>query len=130
MKRLLFASAIGLSLSLAPAIAAQTSASGKADFSSAMMAVGSTKTEATDLKKLTKVADVQVVKVSGLAKGQDMTTWKNVVTKNQADIAALQAAINGNVALKAKLDAQKVKVTDVVAISVATNGTVIVYTNG
>jgi hypothetical protein len=65
--------------------------------------------------------------VSDLAKGNNMEAFDNAVSKNQADITSLQTAVGANTALKAKLDAQSVATSDIVAANVEADGSVTVY---
>jgi hypothetical protein len=67
------------------------------------------------------------VRVSDLAKGENMQALDKAISENQADVTSLQTAIDGNAALKAKLDEESVNSADVVAANVEADGSVTVY---
>ena len=106
-----------------------TTASTNADanFGSVISAIQAGKTNVGAIQGLTSVSNVKVVKVSELAKGNNMEALNNAVSKNQADITSLQTAVGANPALKAKLDAQSVVTSDIVAANVEADGSVTVY---
>jgi hypothetical protein len=98
-----------------------------ANFGSVVSAIQDGKTNISAIEGLKSVSDVKVVKVSELAKGNNMEALDNAVSKNQADITSLQTAVGANPALKAKLDAQSVVTSDIVAANVEADGSVTVY---
>ena len=106
-----------------------TTASTNADanFGSVISAIQAGKTNVGALQGLTTVSNVKVVKVNELARGNNMEAFNNAVSKNQADITSLQTTVGANTALKAKLDAQSVTTSDIVAANVEADGSVTVY---
>jgi hypothetical protein len=103
------------------------STGGDDNFGSVISAIQAGKTNIGAIEGLTSVSNVKVVKVSELAKGNNMEALDNGVSKNQADITSLQTAVGANPALKAKLDAQSVMASDIVAANVEADGSVTVY---
>jgi len=99
----------------------------KANFGTVMSSIKAGKTNVSAITGLTTVSKVNVVKVSDLAKGNNMQALDKAITDNQADITGLQTAINGNTALKAKLDAEQIQASSVVAADIAADGSVTVY---
>ena len=99
----------------------------KANFGTVMSSIKAGKTNVGAITGLTAVSKVNVVKVSDLAKGNNMQALDKAITDNQADITGLQTAISGNTALKAKLDAEQVQASSVVAADVEADGSVTVY---
>jgi hypothetical protein len=99
----------------------------KANFGTVMSSIKAGKTNVSAIGSLTTVNKVNVVRVSDLATGNNMQALDKVIADNQADITSLQAAISGNTALKAKLDAKSVQASSVVAANVEADGSVTVY---
>lgn len=99
----------------------------KANFGSVMSSIKAGKTNVSAITGLTAVNEVNVVKVSDLAQGNNMQALDKAISENQADITGLQTAISGNTALKAKLDAEQVQASSVVAADVEADGSVTVY---
>jgi len=99
----------------------------KANFGTVMSSIKAGKTNVGAITGLTTVNEVNVVRVSDLAKGNNMQALDKAITDNQADITSLQTAISGNTALKAKLDAESIQASNVVAADVAADGSVTVY---
>ena len=103
-------------------------ASDKANFGQVISSIQSNKVGPTQIEGMTQVNTVTVVKVSEIAKGENMTAFDNAVTKNEANIASLRTAMTSNTAVKSALDAQSVEVNAVVAADVGTDGVLTVYT--
>ncbi len=92
-----------------------------------MSSIKAGKTNVSAITGLTTVNKVNVIRVGDLAKGNNMQALDKAITDNQADIAGLQTAISSNTALKAKLDAESVQASSVVAANVEADGSVTVY---
>lgn len=99
----------------------------KANFGTVMSSIKAGKTNVGAITGLTTVNKVNVVKVSDLAKGNNMQALDKAIADNQTDITGLQTAISGNAALKAKLDAEQVQASSVVAANVEADGSVTVF---
>jgi hypothetical protein len=99
----------------------------KANFGTVMSSIKAGKTNVSAITGLTTVNKVNVVKVSDLAQGNNMQALDKAITDNQTDITGLQTAISGNAALKAKLDAEQVQASSVVAADVEADGSVTVF---
>jgi endonuclease/exonuclease/phosphatase family metal-dependent hydrolase len=99
----------------------------KANFGTVMSSIEAGKTNVSAITGLTAVNKVNVVKVGDLAKGNNMQALDKAITDNQTDITGLQTAISGNTALKAKLDAEQVQASSVVAADVEADGSVTVF---
>lgn len=97
------------------------------NFGRVISALNNSKSMASEVGGLTTVGTVEVVALTSLD-GNNQSALDNAMSRGQTDIDALHTAINGNVNLKAKLDAQGVVLDDIVAIDVAENGNVIIYT--
>jgi hypothetical protein len=103
------------------------STNAKANFGTVMSSIKAGKTNVSAITGLTAVNEVNVVKVSDLAQGNNMQALDKAIADSQADIDSLQAAISGNTALKAKLDAEQVQASSVVAADVEADGSVTVF---
>lgn len=99
----------------------------KANFGTVMSSIKAGKTNVDAIAALTTVNAVNVVPVADLAKGNNMQALDKAIADNQADITSLQTAVSGNAALKAKLDAESVPASSVVAANVEADGSVTVY---
>ncbi|MEP9387178.1 hypothetical protein [Mesorhizobium sp. KR9-304] len=99
----------------------------KANFGTVMSSIKAGKTNVSAITGLTMVNKVNVIRVGDLAKGNNMQALDKAITDNQADITGLQNAIGANAALKAKLDAESVEASSVVAANVEADGSVTVY---
>ena len=99
----------------------------KANFGTVMSSIKAGKTNVDAITALTTVNTVNVVRVDDLAKGNNMQALDKAVADNQADITSLQTAVSGNTALKAKLDAESVQASSVIAANVEADGSVTVY---
>lgn len=115
----------GTSTEVDPGATASTDA--KANFGTVMSSIRAGKTNIDAISALTTVNTVNVVRVSDLAKGENMQALDKAISENQADVTSLQTAIEGNAALKAKLDEESVNSADVVAANVEADGSVTVY---
>ena len=82
-----------------------------------------------DLTTFVATSTVNCVKVSTL-KGDasaDATALDNALTQNAAQVTGLKTSIEGNAALKAKLEASTCPIDDVVAITTEADGSFTVY---
>jgi hypothetical protein len=104
-----------------------TTAATEPTFDTVMSAIQASKTNVSTIGSLTTVNDVNVVRVGDLAQGNNMQALDQAVTEHQADITSLQSAITANTALKAKLDAEQVQASNVVAADVEADGSVTVF---
>ena len=145
MKRSIIASALLLATTFAlPALAEDTTATttgaqaqtdssttastdAKANFGTVMSSIKAGKTNVSAISSLTTVNKVNVIRVGELAKGNNMQALDKAIADNQADITGLQTAINSNTALKAKLDAESVQASGIVAANIEADGSVTVY---
>ncbi len=98
----------------------------KADLGTVMSSIQATNSNATAIQALTAVNRIDIVKVSDLAGAENMPALDKAVAENEADITGLQAAIMANSALKAKIDAESIDTSDIVAASIAPDGAVTV----
>lgn len=122
IKKTAMAVAIGATL-LAPAAFAAT----KANFGQVISSIQASKMKASSIKSVTEVKSVTVVKIADLAKGENMTALDNAVTKNDADIVALRAAMTSNTAVDTALQGAGVDVQTVVAADISSDNTLTVY---
>jgi hypothetical protein len=99
----------------------------KANFGTVMSSIKAGKTNVSAITGLATVNKVNVVKVGDLAKGNNIQALDKAIADNQTEITSLQTAISGNAALKAKLDAEQVQASNVVAANVEADGSVTVY---
>ena len=81
----------------------------------------------SDLSGITADADVSIVFVSSLEASGNAQALDNALEKNAGAMATLHASLESNAALKAKLDAEKIMIEDVVAVTTSTDGKVTVY---
>ena len=128
LKKTFAISGVIAALAIAPAMAASSSASSKANFGQAISAIQSSKNSASQIQGMTEVKSVNVVKVGDLAQGQNMTAFDNAVTKNDADITSLRTAIDSNTAVKTALTSAGVEASAVVAAEMSPDGGLTVYT--
>jgi predicted ATP-dependent Lon-type protease len=104
---------------------ATASTGGRADVRSVMSAIGSNWESSSTIKRATKVKAVDVIDVSDMA-GADGNLG-SAISKYQANIEELQAALQSNAALNSALEAKQVDVTQIVAASMDIGGTLTVY---
>jgi hypothetical protein len=81
----------------------------------------------TDVSSISADANVTIVAVSKIQGGGDLKALDNALSKNADAMSTLRASVSANAALKAKLDAEKISVDDVVAVTTAADGMVTVY---
>ena len=122
IKKLALAAVIGASMLSPVAYAA-----GTASFDQVMTSVKASKMGAEKIQGLTAVKSVNVVKISDIAQGQDMSQFDAAVTQNTADITALQTALTAKPEISKALTDANVQPTQVVAADVAMDGIVTVY---
>lgn len=100
-------------------------------FGSLISALNSTAATNDKLKAMTTIdaANIQVVNVEDLAKGQDVEALNAALTKNEADVATLRSTLGANQTITDALKAKNPDLTaaDVVATDVSADGKVIVY---
>jgi len=116
------------------------------NFGSLISAINSSSKHNDKIKSLTDVnaANVQLVNVDDLLKGNDVNALNNALEKNQADITALQTTLGGNSTINAAITATALPTTaaaatdstakaatltasDVVAADVTPEGKVVLY---
>jgi hypothetical protein len=120
--RMIIAAAAVTALSVSPVIAASN-----ANFGQVISSIQASKTEASEIQALTTVKNVNVVKVSDLAKGENMTALDQAVTKNEGDITSLRTAMTANTAVNTALTDAKVDVSTVVAADISGDGELTVF---
>jgi citrate lyase beta subunit len=81
----------------------------------------------TDVSSISADANVTIVFVSKVEGGGDLKALDNALSKNADATSTLRTSLSANAALKAKLDAEKIKIEDVVAVTTAADGKVTVY---
>src|SRR5687768_13200037 len=112
--KMIIAAAAVTALSVSPVIAASN-----ANFGQVISSIQASKTEASEIQALTTVKNVNVVNVSDLAKGENMTALDQAVTKNEGDISSLRTAMTANTAVNTALTDAKVDVSTVVAADIS-----------
>jgi hypothetical protein len=80
-----------------------------------------------DLSGVSADANVTFVKLSSLKVEGEANALDNALKKNAGAQTTLHASINANAALKAKLDAEKIAVDSVVAVTTIADGMLTVY---
>lgn len=80
-----------------------------------------------DLKGIGADAQISVVGLNSIKANGDPKALDNALEKNASTATSLQASINANADLKAKLESQGVDIADVVAITTAADGMLTVY---
>lgn len=116
----------GAELGTVPDIDPGTTASTNANFGSVISAIRADKVSPAEIESMTDVSNVNVVRVDELT-GADPQALQNALDEKQAQVDALQSAIDANSALSAQLDGQDVDSEDVVATEIAANGELTVY---
>jgi hypothetical protein len=100
-------------------------------FGSLMSAINSASANNNKLKAMTDIsaANVQLVNVDDVAKGNNTEALTNALKKNEADLTSLRATLGTNTALSGVLTANTTPLTaaDVVAADVSPDGKVVVY---
>jgi hypothetical protein len=104
-----------------------TASTGAADFDSLIASIKADSTNVGAISSLTTVGSVTVVRANDLAKGENMQALQQAIDENHAAVTDLQAAIAANPALKAKLDAQNIAASSIVAADVGQDGSLTVY---
>ena len=101
------------------------------NFGSLISAINSASAHNDKLKAMTDItaANVQLVNVEDLLKGNNAEALTNALKKNETDITALRTTLGANTALSGVMTANATPVTpaDVVAADVAADGKVVVY---
>lgn len=100
-------------------------------FGSLMSAINSASANNNKLKATTDIsaANVQLVNVDDVAKGNNTEALTNALKKNEADLTALRTTLGTNTALSGVLTANTPALTaaDVVVADVTPDGKVVVY---
>ena len=100
-------------------------------FGSLISAINSAAAQNSKIKALTEVsaANVQLVNVEDLLKGQNAEALTNALTKNEADVTALRTTLGANAGITGVLTANSVPLVaaDVVATDVGPDGKIVVY---
>ena len=104
-----------------------TASTGAADFATLIASIEADSTNVGAISSLTTIGSLKVVRAVDLAKGENMQALDKAISANQAAISGLQTAMTANPALKAKLDAQKVAVSSILAADVGPDGALTVY---
>jgi hypothetical protein len=106
--------------------AGSTSASADASMnaSGALSALGDSQGGIDAIGKVDANTNIQVVAVT------DADLSADAMSQHDSDIKKLQAAIAAQADLKAKLDAQSIDPSKVVAVDTAADGTLVLYTKG
>jgi hypothetical protein len=104
-----------------------TASTGVADFETLIASIEADSTNVGAISSLTTVGSLKVVRAVDLAKGENMDALEKAITDNQAAISGLQTAMTANRALKAKLDAQKVAASTILAADIEPDGSLTVY---
>jgi hypothetical protein len=73
------------------------------------------------------VSDVQVVDVDNVLNNNDVRAFNNALNRNSVDIDALQDFLNDNEVVVDALNNNDVDVSDVVAVDVLSDGTVVIF---
>ncbi len=103
------------------------STSSDANFGLLMSSLKSNVDTAAEVKAMTDVSNVKVVKVGDLAKGNNEVAVNNAISKNAEATTELQTAIEANSALKSELDQQSVDVSSIIAADVGADGQLTVF---
>ena len=80
-----------------------------------------------DLRGVTADANVTFVKLSTLKAEGNVNALDNALEKNADAMTSLHASITANAALKAKIEAEKFAIDDVVAVTTGADGMITVY---
>jgi len=103
----------------------------KPNFGSLISAINSSSAQSEKLKAMTEVtaANVELVNVEELLKGENVEALQNALKKNEADLTTLRTTLGANTGLSGVLTANATPLTsaDVVATDVSADGKVIVY---
>ena len=104
-----------------------TASTDTADFETLVTSIRADSTNVGAISALTTIGSLKVVRAVDLAKGDNMQALEKAISDNQAAISGLQAAMTANPAVKAKLDAQKVAASAILAADIAPDGSLTVY---
>ena len=104
-----------------------TASTGAADFETLIASIEADSTNVGAISSLTTIGSLEVVRAVDLAKGQNMQALDKAISDNRAAITDLQTAMAANPALKAKLDAQKIAVSAILAADIDPDGSLTVY---
>lgn len=112
---------------VAPDTATTGSTSNDMAVNSLLSAIADSRNSATALSAMKQVSKVKVVKLAEVAKGDDARTVANAVKDNKDERKGLQAAIQSNPALSAKLKSQHTDPSSVVAAKIEADGSVTIF---
>ena len=122
-KTTMFAAAVlAGSFAAAPAIAQDATA-----MSDLMTSMEASQTEAGEIKAMTEVKSVEVIKIGDIAKPEEASALDASVEAKAPAVEDIRGALNGNSAVSAKLAEQNVDVNTVVAANAEADGTLKVY---
>lgn len=110
----------------AGADASATAASG-ANFGDAVSSIRSSAKAAADFSAVTDAAQVEVVSLDTIAKGENEVAIENAVADNAKAVSDLQTALAGNTAITGALAEKGIPLDAVVAASLKADGGVTVY---
>jgi hypothetical protein len=97
--------------------------------SALLSAIAGAHGSATALSAMRKVAQLRVVRVRDIARGDDERTVANAVKDNAQDRKALQLAMRTNPVLSTRLKAKKTDPSQIVAARIEADGSVTVFTD-
>lgn len=101
------------------------------NFGSLIFALNSTAAHNDKLKAMTELtaANVQLVNVEDLLKGNNVEALTNALQKNETDVTALRTTLGANTTITSTLTTNTVPLTttDVIATDVGADGKVVVY---
>jgi hypothetical protein len=99
------------------------------DFGQLIASLNGLATTTTSIAAITTApANIEVVDVATLTEGANAEAFTNALDRNETQVADLRTALDANATLKAALEAQSVNLNEVVAIDIAANGDLVVYT--
>jgi phage baseplate assembly protein W len=101
------------------------------NFGSLISALNATSAQNDKLKAMTEItaANVQLVNVEDLLKGQNVEALNAALKTNEADITTLRTTLGANTSISGVLTANSVPLTaaDVIATDVGADGKVVIY---
>lgn len=101
------------------------------NFGSLISAINATASTNAKLKGMTTIeaANVQLVNVEDLLKGNNVEALNNALKKNEADLSTLRSTLGGNTTVSSSLttNATPLAATDIVASEIGADGKVVVY---
>ena len=98
-----------------------------ADFSQLMTSVQGATAGTTQIKGLTSVKSVNVVKITDIASGDNQAALNDAMTSQKLGMASLRSAVCTNTAIHAALSKKSVDCKNVVTANVSADGALTVY---